>query len=171
MVGQSSASSQAATRTAAVTRGVVLSTVSATGTLQPSTELSVGFTTSGVLSSVNVEAGQHVRRGQLLGRIDSLSAQQSAEQAEASLASAQAQYEQTLTGETAAQRGRTPLASRRRVRDRDGQGVALSAAKKSVALDKRMSRRASPRRSSSSKVDQGQLKVDLSQARRRTPRR
>ena len=133
VVGQSAASSQTTTRTADVTRGVVLSTVSATGTLQPSTELSIGFPTSGVISSVNVKAGQRVRRGQLLGRLDSLSAQQSTQQAEASLASAQAQYEQTLTGETAAQRAQDAVGAAQARASIATAKTALSAAKKAVA--------------------------------------
>src|SRR5262245_37399908 len=80
----------AAVRTATVQRGVVLSTVSATGALQSARQISAGFTTGGTLKAVAVKPGQHVRRGQILGRIDPTTAQQGVSQAEASLASAQA---------------------------------------------------------------------------------
>lgn len=161
VVGQSAASSQTTTRTADVTRGVVLSTVSATGTLQPSTELSIGFPTSGMISSVNVEAGQRVRRGQLLGRLDSLSARQSTQQAEASLASAQAQYEQTLTGETAAQRAQDAVGGTQARASVATAKTGLSAAKRAIALDRRTSAASVAQAQQQLRVDQGQLKVDV----------
>ena len=47
----------ASIRTAAVTRGVVLSSVSATGSVQAASQLSVSFRTSGTLSAVGVKVG------------------------------------------------------------------------------------------------------------------
>ena len=66
----STPATQASIRTAAVTRGVVLSSVSATGNIQAASQLSVDFRTSGTISAVHVKVGQHVKAGQILGRID-----------------------------------------------------------------------------------------------------
>ena len=102
----------ASIRTAAVTRGVVLSSVSATGNVQAASQLSVNFRTSGTLSAVLVKVGQHVKAGQILGRIDSTDAKAAVSEAEASLKTAKANLEQTLTGETAAQRAADALSLR-----------------------------------------------------------
>jgi len=143
-------------RTATVQRGVVLSTTSATGTLQAADELSVGFTSAGTITAVNVKPGQRVKRGEILGRIDDTAARQSLQQAQASLANAQAQYEQTLTGETAAQRrqdalavtqARQSLANARVAQKQDARSSAASVAQATAAL----------------RTDQGQEKVDLYQ--------
>ena len=114
-VGTGTSSSNAAVRTATVQRGVVLSTLSATGTLQAATQLSLDFTSSGPIVSVNIKAGQHVKKGQVLGRIDSTSAGQALLQAEASYKSANANLQTTLDGRDGAAAGRrTPRRSRRR---------------------------------------------------------
>ena len=102
----------ASIRTAAVTRGVVLSSVSATGNVQAASQLSVNFRTSGTLSAVLAHVGEHVKAGQILGRIDPTDAKAAVSEAEASLKTAQANLEQTLTGETAAQRAADALSLR-----------------------------------------------------------
>src|SRR5579862_4477432 len=143
-------------RTATVQRGVVLSTTSATGTLQAATELNVGFMAAGTITSVAVKPGERVRRGQVLGRIDDTSAQQSLDQAQASLATAQAQYEATLTGETAVQRrqdalsiaqAKQTLANAEATKKQDAAQSAASVTQAQNAL----------------RTDQGQEKVDLYQ--------
>lgn len=145
-----------APRTATVQKGVVLATTSATGTLQAANELAVGFTAAGTITSVDVKPGERVKRGQVLGRIDDTTARQSLEQAQASLATAQAQYESTLTGETAQQRkqdalsvtqSRQSLANARAAQKQDARSSAVSVAQAAQAL----------------RVDQGQEKVDLYQ--------
>jgi multidrug efflux pump subunit AcrA (membrane-fusion protein) len=146
----------AAVRTATVTRGVVLSTTSATGTLQAAKELNVGFTGAGTITSIDVKPGQRVSRGQLLGRIDSTTAQQALQQAQASLATAEAQYEVTLTGETAQQRKQDAL-SVTQAKD------ALANAKATRRQDARQSAASVAQSTSSLRTDQGQEKVDLYQ--------
>ncbi|HZQ88677.1 MAG TPA: biotin/lipoyl-binding protein [Gaiellaceae bacterium] len=143
-------------RTATVQRGVVLSTTSATGTLQAATELNVGFMAAGTITSVAVKPGERVKRGQVLGHIDDTSAQQSLDQAQASLATAQAQYEATLTGETAVQRrqdalsiaqAKQTLANAEATKKQDAAQSAASVTQAQNAL----------------RTDQGQEKVDLYQ--------
>lgn len=146
----------AAVRTATVTRGVVLSTTSATGTLQAAKELNVGFTGAGTITSIDVKPGQRVSRGQLLGRIDSTTAQQALQQAQASLATAEAQYEVTLTGETAQQRKQDAL-SVTQAKD------ALANAKATRRQDARQSAASVAQSTSSLRTDQGQEKVDVYQ--------
>src|SRR5438270_9562929 len=81
-------------RTSPVTRGVVLSSVSASGTVQAATNLSVGFETSGRVTDVAVKPGEHVSKGQVLGRLYSTQAAAAVTQADAALASAKANLAQ-----------------------------------------------------------------------------
>ncbi len=91
VVGPASGSqSTAATRTATVAQGVVQSTVSGTGNLQPASQLNLGFKTSGTVTNIYVIQGQHVVAGQLIAALDPQSAEVTLEQAKASLESAEA---------------------------------------------------------------------------------
>jgi multidrug efflux pump subunit AcrA (membrane-fusion protein) len=80
-------------RTALVTVGSVRSSVSGTGSVEPAAQMNVGFKTGGQLVEVDVKAGDHVSAGQVLGRIDSTSAQMALEQAQAALQSAQSRLQ------------------------------------------------------------------------------
>ena len=84
----SSGGSSAPTRTATVQRGVVLTTVSAAGSVASAGDVAANFQTSGTLTVVRVKPGQHVVKGQVLARVDSLSARQAVAEAEANLATA-----------------------------------------------------------------------------------
>jgi multidrug efflux pump subunit AcrA (membrane-fusion protein) len=146
----------AAVRTASVVRGVVLSTTSATGQLQSAEALSVGFEASGTITSVAVKPGEHVKRGQILGRIDATTAQQGLQQAQAALATAQAGYEQTLTGETAAERSQDAIGVKQSRQSLvDAQASMKQDAKSSAASIAQAQRALS--------VDRGQEKLDLYQ--------
>lgn len=81
-------------RTATVERGTVKATVSATGTLNAVRTVQVGTQVSGQLSAIHVDFNDHVRKGQLLARIDPTLQQQSVQDAEAGLERAQAQLTQ-----------------------------------------------------------------------------
>jgi macrolide-specific efflux system membrane fusion protein len=91
-------------RTSPVARGVVLSSVSASGTVQAPTNLSVGFQSSGRVTEIDVKPGQQVSKGQVLGKLDSTDATAAVQQAEANLASANANLAQAQSGETAQQK-------------------------------------------------------------------
>jgi macrolide-specific efflux system membrane fusion protein len=99
-VGQASPSSGQSTRTATVQQGVVQSTVSGSGNVEPSSELNVGFKTSGTVTRIYVKQGQHVSKGQLLATVDPQSAEVTLEQAKASLQSAEANLTEAEEGET-----------------------------------------------------------------------
>ncbi|HEY4408358.1 MAG TPA: biotin/lipoyl-binding protein [Acidimicrobiia bacterium] len=84
----SSSSSKTATRLVSATTGTVSQTVSATGTVQPATSLDLNFATGGVLTAVNVKAGDKVKINQVLATIDPSQAQVALETANANLAAA-----------------------------------------------------------------------------------
>ena len=60
----------ATTTNATVTRGDFSTTVTATGTIQPARQEDLSFADSGEVTKVLVAAGDRVRRGQVLARID-----------------------------------------------------------------------------------------------------
>ncbi len=131
----STSSTLGSVRTAPVTRGVVLSSVSATGSVEPATQLAVSFQASGTLTDVAVKAGQHVRAGQILGRLDAATASTAVQQAEAALKTAQANLEQTLTGETAAQRAADALSLRQARSQITTAEASVTTAKRQLAQD------------------------------------
>ncbi len=90
VVGPASGSQTATTRTAKATLGVVQSTVSGSGNLQPASQLDLGFKTSGTVTNIYVSQGEHVTEGRLLADLDPSSAEVTLEQAKAALLSAKA---------------------------------------------------------------------------------
>jgi HlyD family secretion protein len=90
LVGPAPASQSTVNRTAKVSRGVVQSTVSGSGNLQPASELNLGFKTSGTVTHIYVHAGQQVAAGQLLATLDPQNAEATLQQARAALQSAEA---------------------------------------------------------------------------------
>jgi HlyD family secretion protein len=87
--------------TVPVQRGAVISTVSADGTVEPPGELSLAFPRSGRVVEIVVDEGAHVRRGQLLARIDDRSERAELDATRSELASARARLQQTREGRTA----------------------------------------------------------------------
>jgi HlyD family secretion protein len=81
-------------RTATIQRGSVKSTVSATGTLGAMQAIQVGTQVSGQIAGIYVDYNDHVRKGQLLARIDPQLQNQAVEEARAQLERAQATMEQ-----------------------------------------------------------------------------
>ena len=82
-------------RFATIDRGDIESTVSATGTLSADTTVQVGTQVSGVVTNIYVDFNDHVRKGQLIARIDPTLAHQAVSDAEAGVARAQATLDQT----------------------------------------------------------------------------
>jgi len=81
-------------RTAAIQRGSVKPTVSATGTLSAVKTIQVGTQVSGQVAAIYVDYNDRVRKGQLLARIDPTLQNQAVEEAQAQLERAQATMEQ-----------------------------------------------------------------------------
>ncbi len=90
LVGPAPATQTSVSRTATVGQGVVQSTVSGSGNLEPVSELDLGFKTSGTVTDVYVHQGEQVVKGQLLATLDPSSAEVTLEQARANLQSAEA---------------------------------------------------------------------------------
>jgi multidrug efflux pump subunit AcrA (membrane-fusion protein) len=93
-IGPSTQSSGASTRTATVKAGVVQSTVSGSGNVQSSSQLDLGFKTSGTVTHIYVKEGEQVSKGQPLATLDAKSTEASLQQAEATLKSAEANLAQ-----------------------------------------------------------------------------
>jgi len=77
-------------RTARVTRGNISVSVTATGSVQPYSQVEVRSRATGTVVDVHVQEGDRVRQGQLLLDIDDRDARAGYETAQASLAAAQA---------------------------------------------------------------------------------
>src|SRR6478735_6761155 len=86
-----SASAQPQARTLTVTRGTVQQTVSASGTLEPTTEADLSFQSAGTVNSVGVSVGQQVTKGEVLASIDTSALQGQVTLAQAVVTQAQAQ--------------------------------------------------------------------------------
>jgi HlyD family secretion protein len=82
-------------RLAAVTRGDVRSTVSATGALSAVRTVEVGTQVSGQIAALYVDFNDHVKKGQLIARIDPVLQEQAVADAQAGLARAEAVVTQT----------------------------------------------------------------------------
>jgi len=96
-----------AMRTAKVTRGTIVLSVSATGTVQPASMVEVRSRATGQVTRVLVDEGQRVRRGQVLVELDDPDARHAVESygaalrsAEAAVANAQARLDELHAGAT-----------------------------------------------------------------------
>lgn len=90
VVGPASESSATTRRTAKAALGVVQSTVSGSGNLEPASQLNLGFKTAGTVEHIYVKQGQYVTEGKLLATLDSVPLQVTLEQARATLQSSEA---------------------------------------------------------------------------------
>jgi HlyD family secretion protein len=74
-----------------VQRGTLAQSVTATGTVNPQDTIAVGSQVSGTISEIGVDYNSHVRKGQVLARIDPTPFQAALDQAESALAQSRAQ--------------------------------------------------------------------------------
>lgn len=84
-------SARATTRTVAASLETLEQSVESTGTLTPSVNEDVSFAVSGTVTAVKVDAGDTVKKGDVLAKVDTLSLDADLLQAKASLASAREQ--------------------------------------------------------------------------------
>jgi HlyD family secretion protein len=103
-LGSSSASTTSTSASTTVKRGIVLSSVSASGNVIVPNQVSLSFSGSGTVTKVDVNVGDVVKAGQALAAIDDSSAKVSLETAQAQLVSAQAQLATLKAGVTADQK-------------------------------------------------------------------
>src|SRR5215208_3605761 len=78
-----------------VERGSVRSTVSATGTLGAVRTVEIGTQVSGQIAALNVDFNSHVKKGQLIARIDPVLQEQAVRDAQAGVARSEAVVTQT----------------------------------------------------------------------------
>ncbi|MFZ2114414.1 MAG: hypothetical protein WAU77_11890 [Solirubrobacteraceae bacterium] len=90
LVGPASGSTTAVTRTAKAAEGVVQSTVSGSGSLQPASQLNLGFKTGGTVTKIYVTQGEYATEGKLIAELSPQSAEVTLEQSKATLLSAEA---------------------------------------------------------------------------------
>lgn len=77
--------------TAPVQAGALAQTVTASGTVNPQNTISVGTQVSGTISQLYVDFNSHVRKGQVLAKLDPTTFQAALDQTRATLAQSQAQ--------------------------------------------------------------------------------
>jgi macrolide-specific efflux system membrane fusion protein len=98
LTGGADSAGASATRTARVTRGTVVSSVSASGSVDSAKSRSLDFATSGTVTEIKVQAGDKVTKGQLLAEIDQTSAEENVQSAKANLTAADAADTSTASG-------------------------------------------------------------------------
>lgn len=79
--------------TAKVERGAILSSVTATGTVEPVIEVEVGTQVSGIIDKIYVDYNSVVKKGQLLAEMDRVTLQAELASQEAKLNNAKAEYD------------------------------------------------------------------------------
>lgn len=89
-------------RTATVARGTLLSTVNATGNIQPEAEARIGFQQPGRVVELAVEVGSVVKQGDLIARLDTADLELALAQARTGLILANAAYSRTVESARAA---------------------------------------------------------------------
>ena len=82
--------------TAPVTRITIVNTVTATGTVEPVTEVEVGTQVSGIIDKLYVDYNDEVKAGQVIAEMDRVTLQAELESAQSNLASANTEYEYRL---------------------------------------------------------------------------
>ena len=90
-----------ATTQVAVSRGSLVASVSATGSVAPAQTADLAFGTSGRLLELKASVGQTVKKGDVLARLDTTDLQVEVLKAEASLATAQSSLAKLQAGSTA----------------------------------------------------------------------
>ena len=88
--------------TVPVTRGSVVSVVSATGTVQPVTTVQVGSQVSGIVETLTVDFNSIVHKGEVIAKLDQSTFVTTLDQARASLANAQAEAERLRVAKASA---------------------------------------------------------------------
>src|ERR1700677_1257652 len=87
-IGSPTSSARTTKQIVTAERGVVQSTVTGSGDVEPAVDDSVSFQTSGTLQHLYVKQGDHVVKGQLLATLDPTAAQDTVDQAEEELTAA-----------------------------------------------------------------------------------
>jgi membrane fusion protein, macrolide-specific efflux system len=123
-------------QTETVTKGDVVSTVSASGNVESATDLSVSFQQGGRVTQVLVAGGDRVTAGQELAVLDDASQTAALASAQASLASAKAKAAKTIDGLSAVEREQNQATEAQSKSSVDSAAVALDNARQTAATNK-----------------------------------
>jgi len=96
VVSPAEATPEPQVQTTTVRRGDLIITASGTGTLVPAQEVEVGFLNGGVLVELMVEAGDRVKAGDVLARLDDTDGRKAVADAELQMAQAEATLDEQL---------------------------------------------------------------------------
>ena len=144
-------------RTATVTRGDVTAKATASGNSESQLATPVSFQNQGTLTAVDVKAGDTVTLGQVLATIDPTTAKEGLRTARASLAGAQAAYDQARSGPTDVQRQQDQAATDQAQQGVDNAGAGVDNARDQRDLDEKA-------QASAVQNAQNQLSTDQSSA-------
>jgi HlyD family secretion protein len=120
--------------TAPVTQQTLVQTVTASGTVNPQNDISVGTQVSGTIASIAVDYNSKVRKGQVLARLDPRTFDAQLNQARAALAQAQAQYAEAAANAGGAASGTAVAAANARAAQAAVVAAAANANKAQAAL-------------------------------------
>lgn len=122
-------------RTAMVSTGTAVSTLSSVGTITPANQASLNFDVAGTVSAVDVAVGQQVTAGQTVASLDATSLQNAEVTAQASLAAAQATLasDEAGSGGASSGTGGSSSSSSSRTKVVTAQALALDQANVDVA--------------------------------------
>lgn len=133
-LGQRQAAAAPQYQTQAATRGALTVTVTASGTLQPTTQVAIGSELSGTVTRVSVDVNDRVKKGQVLVELDDARLRDQVTGSRAALAAAEAALAQARATATEA---RDTLARLRDVHQRSGgqvpSGAEMAAAEAAFA--------------------------------------
>jgi HlyD family secretion protein len=125
----------AVARTTTVTRGVVLTSVQASGNVQAGQTYSVGFQTGGQVADIDAQVGDVVKKGQALAHLDSTIDAASLTSAQLGLTAAQAHLTQVEAVETPAQLAQAAASLSSAQQQVASAQSALAAAQTSESID------------------------------------
>jgi multidrug efflux pump subunit AcrA (membrane-fusion protein) len=135
VAGPQKSGAAAVTRTTTVAKGVVLSSVQASGNVQAGQTYSVGFETGGQVTDIDAKVGDTVTKGQVLAHVDPTMDNANLTSAQLGLTSAQAhlaQVEQVLTPEQRVQAQASVTTAQSQV---DSATASVAAAQQQALLD------------------------------------
>jgi len=149
--GPPSSTAAAVTRTATVSRGVVLSSVQASGNVEAGLTYSVGFQTGGQVLDIDAQVGDHVTKGQVLAHLDSTMDAANLTSAQLGLASAQAKLAQVEAVQTPAQKVQAASSLQSAQQGVASAQAGVTAAQSTASIDATQAKQA---------VDDAQSKLD-----------
>ena len=160
-VAGSSSGARSNSRTVPVQVGSVSQTVSATGNLQPASQVNANFQTSGTITEIDVAVGDQVTAGQVLAKLDPSDASSTLLVATLGLNAANAKLWQTAAGSTTTGQGATTGQS---ATNGSGNGAGASSAVAQAQLNADRTALADAQQAAKVNTQGYQLAVDQAQA-------